>query len=68
MPPLEPLRNAGVPALVASGGHVTGLERICDALASELGAQRTVVPGAGHFVPAAPGFAEQLDRFLTSAA
>jgi pimeloyl-ACP methyl ester carboxylesterase len=67
-PPLEPLRNAGIPVLVASGGHATALERICDALASELDAQRSVAPGAGHFVPAAPGFAEQLDRFLTSAA
>lgn len=68
VPPLEPLRYADIPALVASGGHAAGLERICDALATELGAQRTVVPGAGHFVASARGFAEQLDRFLTSAA
>jgi pimeloyl-ACP methyl ester carboxylesterase len=67
-PPLEPLRSAGIPALVASGGHASALERMCDALATALGAQRAVVPGAGHFVPAAPGFAEHLDRFLASAA
>jgi pimeloyl-ACP methyl ester carboxylesterase len=64
---LEVLRDAGVPALVASGGHATGLERICDGLAAALGAQRLVAPGAGHFVAAAPGFVERLDEFLTSA-
>jgi hypothetical protein len=42
------------------------MERICDALAVELQAERAVVPGAGHFVAAAPGFAERLDRFLGS--
>ena len=39
-PPLEPLRDAGIPALIASGGHAPGLERVCDALADELRAQR----------------------------
>lgn len=67
-PPLDVLRDAGIPALLASGGHATALERICDSLASELRAERTINPGAGHFVPAAPGFAERLDRFLTAAA
>lgn len=64
-PPLQALRDAKVPSLVASGGHAEALERICDALAAELSAQRIVVPGAGHFVAAAPGFADQLDRFLS---
>jgi hypothetical protein len=63
-PPLLPFRDAGVRALVASGDHAPALERICDALAVELGAERAVMPGAGHFVPAAPGFAEHLARFL----
>lgn len=69
-PPLHVLREAAVPALVASGGHADALERICDALAAELGAERVVAAGAGHFVaghfvPAAPGFADRLARFLS---
>jgi len=66
-PSLAILRDADVPVLVASGGHSVGLERICDALAGSLDAERTVAPGAGHFVAAAPGFAETLERFLTRA-
>lgn len=54
----------GVPVLVASGDHAAPLERICDALADVLGGERSVHPGAGHFVAAAPGFAEQLEAFL----
>jgi hypothetical protein len=65
-PRLDVLREAAVPSLVASGGHSARLERICDALADELCAQRVVAPGAGHFVAAAPGFSEQLERFLAS--
>jgi pimeloyl-ACP methyl ester carboxylesterase len=67
-PRLDILRDAQIPALVASGGHAPALERICDALANELRADRTINPGAGHFVPAAPGFAERLDRFLSATA
>src|SRR4051794_40952706 len=33
-PPLELLRDAGIPALVASGGHAPAAERICDALST----------------------------------
>lgn len=67
-PDLDAIRSAGVPSLVASGGHAAGLERICDGLAAALGAERLVAPGAGHFVAAAPGFADRLDAFLTRAA
>jgi pimeloyl-ACP methyl ester carboxylesterase len=67
-PALELVRDAGIPALVASGGHAPGLERICDALSTVLDAQRLVAPGAGHFVAAAPGFVDRLDEFLVSAA
>lgn len=63
---LEVLRDAGIPSLVASGSHSAALERICDALAAVLGAQRRIAPGAGHFVAAAPGFADQLEQFLVS--
>ena len=65
-PALEVLRDACVPSLVASGAHAAALERMCDALASALDAERVVVPGAGHFVAAAPGFADRLEQFLVS--
>jgi len=48
---------------IASGA----LERICDALASELCAERVVMAGAGHFVQSAPGFQERLTRHLIRA-
>ncbi|MEV0339661.1 alpha/beta hydrolase [Nocardia sp. NPDC050713] len=65
-PDLTALRAADVPVLVASGGHSPGLERICDLLADALGAQRLIAPGSGHFVPAAPGFVDRLEAFLSS--
>lgn len=66
-PDLRALREAGVPTLVASGNHAPGIEKICDALAAELGAARLIAPGAGHFVAAAPAFAAGLERFLGEA-
>ncbi|MFE0132788.1 alpha/beta fold hydrolase [Streptomyces sp. NPDC059037] len=63
-PQLDAIRDAGIPVLVASGDHVAALERICDALADTLGGERSVHPGAGHFVAAAPGFTERLETFL----
>jgi pimeloyl-ACP methyl ester carboxylesterase len=65
-PALGVLRAARIPSLVASGDHAPALERICDALATTLDAQRVVLPGAGHFVAAAPGFTERLEQFLVS--
>jgi pimeloyl-ACP methyl ester carboxylesterase len=65
-PALEALRDAGIPSLVASGDHAAAVERICDALATALRAERLVTPGAGHFVAAAPGFADRLEQFLVS--
>jgi pimeloyl-ACP methyl ester carboxylesterase len=66
-PPLEVVRDAGIPSLVASGAHHPAVERMCDAVATALDAQRLMAPGAGHFVAAAPGFADQLEQFLDSA-
>jgi pimeloyl-ACP methyl ester carboxylesterase len=63
-PTLEVLRKAGTPSLVASGDHHPAIERMCDAVASALGARRVACPGAGHFVAGAPGFAHELERFL----
>ena len=65
-PRLDVLRDAGIPLLVASGDHAPFLERAADALAVELHAQRLVAPGAGHFVAAAPGFRERLEKFMVS--
>jgi pimeloyl-ACP methyl ester carboxylesterase len=60
------IRDAGTPTLVASGQHTVAAERMCDATANQLHARRIVAPGAGHFVAAAPEFADQLDRFLST--
>ncbi|MFJ9041093.1 alpha/beta fold hydrolase [Streptomyces sp. NPDC102406] len=63
-PRLDLIRRARVPVLVASGGHAGAHEQICDALALALDGERTVHPGAGHFVASAPGFTDRLDTFL----
>jgi pimeloyl-ACP methyl ester carboxylesterase len=60
------LRATGIPILVASGAHAPAPERICEALAAQLVAPHVVAPGAGHFVAAAPMFANRLERFLAS--
>ena len=64
-PPLEAIRAAGIPVLVASGDHFAVGERLCEHVARILDAERVIAPGAGHFVAAAPGFADALDRFLS---
>jgi pimeloyl-ACP methyl ester carboxylesterase len=64
--PLDRLRDLGIPVLVVSGDHHPPMERTMDALAAALGGQRLVAPGAGHFVAAAPGFADELDTFLSA--
>lgn len=63
-PPLELIREAGIPVLVASGDHTPATERMCDFVAEALDAERLVASGAGHFVQAAPGFVEPFERFL----
>ena len=49
--PLAALRVAPFPKLVVSGGHHAAFDAVCDVLERELGAERAVVPGAGHSVP-----------------
>jgi pimeloyl-ACP methyl ester carboxylesterase len=66
-PDLESLKAAGVPALVASGGHSVAVERISDGVARELGARREVFRGAGHFVQEAPGFSARFEAHLEAA-
>jgi pimeloyl-ACP methyl ester carboxylesterase len=48
--PLEALAAAAFPKLVVSGGHSAPFDAVCDVLEERLGAQRAVLPGAGHSV------------------
>ena len=68
-PPLEALRGATFPKLVVSGGHSPVFEAVCDAVAGRLGAERSVISGRGHTIPAtgAP-YNERLEAFLRAAA
>jgi pimeloyl-ACP methyl ester carboxylesterase len=46
--PLAEVAAAGFPKIVVSGGHSAGFDAVCDELAAQIGARRTVVAGAGH--------------------
>jgi pimeloyl-ACP methyl ester carboxylesterase len=48
--PFDMLAPAPFPKLVVSGGHSPAFEALCDVLAERLGAERAVLPGAGHSV------------------
>ncbi|HEX4929462.1 MAG TPA: alpha/beta hydrolase [Gaiellaceae bacterium] len=65
--PLAELRAAPFPKLVVSGAHHPAFDAICDALEDGLGAERAVLPGAGHSAQRAPGFNERLASFLQRA-
>jgi len=65
--PLEELGAAPFPKLVVSGDHSAVFDAVVDVLVERLGAQRAVVPGAGHGIPRAPGYPETLAAFLDSA-
>jgi pimeloyl-ACP methyl ester carboxylesterase len=60
--------GAALPSLVMSGDHSAGIEGLSDAIAAELGAERAILPGAGHAVPRAAGFNRRLGDFLAAAA
>jgi pimeloyl-ACP methyl ester carboxylesterase len=62
--PLDALAAAPFPKLVISGAHHPGFDAVCDVLEQRLGAERAVLPGAGHSVPRAPGYAQRLETFL----
>ena len=59
-------RLAGIPVLAVSGGHSAAFDAVCDVLEARLGAERAVLPGAGHSPQrlGAP-FNELLTRFVT---
>ncbi len=48
--PFDALAGAPFPKLVVSGGHSAAFEAVCDVLEERLGAERAVLPGAGHSV------------------
>jgi pimeloyl-ACP methyl ester carboxylesterase len=59
--PLEPLPY---PLLVVTGAHEPAFDAVADVLVARLGAERAVLPGAGHAPQFAPGFNEALVRFV----
>jgi pimeloyl-ACP methyl ester carboxylesterase len=63
--PLDELAAAPFPKLVISGAHNAAFDAVCDVLEERLGADRAVLPGAGHSIPRAPGYAERLEAFLS---
>lgn len=63
--PLDLLAAAPFPKLVVSGAHHAAFDAVCDVLEARLGAERAVLPGAGHAVPRAPGYNEVLAAFIT---
>jgi pimeloyl-ACP methyl ester carboxylesterase len=61
--PLDELAATSFPKLVVSGGHSAAFEAVCDVLEERLGAERAVLPGAGHSVQR---LGEPLNELLTS--
>ncbi len=49
--PMDQLRSASFPKLVVTGGHSPAFEVVCGELAEGMGAELTVIEGAGHAVP-----------------
>jgi pimeloyl-ACP methyl ester carboxylesterase len=66
--PLDELAAASFPKLVISGAHLPAFDAVCDVLEQRLPARREVLPGAGHGIPRAPGYAELLAAFLDDSA
>jgi pimeloyl-ACP methyl ester carboxylesterase len=62
--PLEVLAATPFPKLVISGAHHPAFDAVCDVLETRLGAERAVLPGAGHSLARAPGYGERLLEFL----
>ena len=61
---LNELAATGFPKLVISGEHHPAFDAVCDVLETRLGAERAVLPGAGHSLARAPGYPERLRAFL----
>jgi hypothetical protein len=65
--PLDALGAAPFPKLVVSGAHDPAFDAVCDVLETRLGAERAVLPGAGHSLARAPGYPQRLLEFLGAA-
>jgi pimeloyl-ACP methyl ester carboxylesterase len=65
--PLGELDVAPFPKLVISGAHSAAFDAVCDVLEDRLGAERAVLPGAGHGLARAPGYPERLEAFWRAA-
>jgi pimeloyl-ACP methyl ester carboxylesterase len=61
--PFDELARAPFPKLVVSGGHSAAFDAVCDVLEERLGAERAVLPGAGHSVQR---LGEPFNELLTS--
>ncbi len=65
--PFDELAAAPFPKLVVSGGHNAAFDAVCDVLEQRLGAQRAVLPGAGHSIPRlGEPFNALLEAFVSS--
>ena len=66
--PLDKLAETAFPKLVISGGHSPVFEAVCDTLARRIGAERAIISGRGHTIPATGhDYNARLERFLTAA-
>jgi pimeloyl-ACP methyl ester carboxylesterase len=66
--PFDELARAPFPTLVVSGAHSAAFDAVCDVLEERLGAQRAVLPGAGHSVQRlGEPFNELLSEFVLRA-
>lgn len=65
-PPLDQLVGESYPKLVVSGGGSPAFDAVCHVLEERLGAERAILPGAGHNPQLAQGFNERLLEFLIS--
>lgn len=63
--PLETIAATPFRKLVVSGAHGPAFDAVCDVLEERLGAERAVLPGAGHGLARAPGYVELLEAFLS---
>jgi pimeloyl-ACP methyl ester carboxylesterase len=63
--PLDTIAATPFRKLVVSGAHGPAFDAVCDVLEERLGAERAVLPGAGHALARAPGFLELLEAFLS---
>jgi pimeloyl-ACP methyl ester carboxylesterase len=61
--PFDELARAPFPKLVVSGGHSAAFDAVCDVLEERLGAERAILPGAGHSVQR---LGEPFNELLTS--